>query len=154
LCRRRPHRNRIFRMEGNRVLSRRTLLQSAVGLASLRAAHQDSEPSSEGQFTLSPEDDQFLEELERSNFQFFWEQSDPKTGLTKDRCNVRTPNPNVLAASIAATGFGLTAICIGQKRGYVSYTDARARVVTALEFLWKKMPTHRGFFFHWANVGT
>ena len=136
------------------MLSRRTLLQSAVASAYLRAATQDGEPSSEGQFALSPDDEQFLEELERSNFQFFWEQSNPKTGLTKDRCNVRTPNPNVLAASIAATGFGLTAICIGQKRGYISYADARARVAAALEFLWKKMPTHRGFYFHWANVVT
>src|SRR5262249_38687164 len=140
-------------MEGRSVLSRRMLLQQAAGWAGLLASDQDGKLP-EAKFSLSAEDDQFLEELERSNFQFFWDQSDPHTGLVRDRCNVRTPNPNVLAASIAATGFGLTAICIGQKRSYVSRSEARTRIVNALEFLWKKMPTHRGFFYHWANVNT
>src|SRR5436305_7318653 len=40
--------------------------------------------------SLSPEDDQFLEEMERLNFCYFWEQTDPQTGLIKDRCNART----------------------------------------------------------------
>jgi hypothetical protein len=102
---------------------------------------------------ISPEDDQFLEELEHACFLYFWEQSDPHTGLTKDRANVRTPE-NETAASIAATGFGLTALCIGHKRGYAPAAEIRQRVLTTLLFLWKKMPTHRGFFFHWANIHT
>ena len=68
--------------------------------------------------TLSAEDDQFLNDLEHANFLFFWEQANPETGLIKDRCNVRTKDTS-LAASIASTGFGLTAICIG--------ADARLR---------------------------
>ena len=103
--------------------------------------------------TFSPEDDQFLEELERSNFLFFWEQANPQTGLIKDRCNVRVPD-NGVVASIASTGFGLTAICIAEKRGYVSRQDARLRVIATLSFLWKKLPTHRGFFYHFANINT
>ena len=104
---------------------------------------------------LSPEDDKFLNDLELANFLFFWEQADPNTGLTKDRCNVRT-NDTTLAASIASTGFGLTALCIGEKRGFVSRADARARVVNSLSFIWHKLPTHRGFFFHFDDdfVGT
>ena len=47
-------------------------------------------------------------------FSFFWEQSNPETGLVKDRCNVRAPD-NRLLGSIAATGFGLTASCIGER---------------------------------------
>jgi hypothetical protein len=102
---------------------------------------------------LAPEDDRFLEELEKANFLFFWEQADPKTGLVKDRCNARSPDKGIVA-SIAATGFGLTALCIGHQRGYISTPDARGRVIATLEFLWKKMPTHRGFYHHWANVST
>jgi len=64
-------------------------------------------------FILSPEDDAFLEELEKANFQYFWEQTDPQTGMTRDRCNTRI-NDNNVVASIAATGFGLTALCIGE----------------------------------------
>jgi hypothetical protein len=102
---------------------------------------------------LSQDDDQFLDALERANFLYFWEQADPQTGLVRDRCNVRAPG-NGVVASIAATGFGLTALCIGEKRGYISLSEARGRVLAGLRFLWKKLPTHRGFFFHWANINT
>jgi len=102
---------------------------------------------------LSPEDDQFLDDLERSNFLFFWEQANPETGLIKDRCNVRATDTSV-AASVASTGFGLTAICIAEKRGFISRQDARLRVIATLAFLWRKLPTHRGFFFHFANMNT
>jgi hypothetical protein len=36
----------------------------------------------------------------------------------------------------------------------VPHTEARARALNTLRFLWKKMPNHRGFFFHWANINT
>ena len=102
---------------------------------------------------LSPEDDQFLEELEKATFQFFWDQSHPETGLVKDRCNVRTADKGTVA-SIAATGFGLTAIAIGEHRGWVSTREARERAIVTLRFLSKKMPNQRGFFYHWANWKT
>ncbi len=102
---------------------------------------------------LAKQDDQFLEDLEQANFGFFWEQASPQTGLVKDRCNVRGPD-NTVVASIAATGFGLTAVCIGHQRGYISFSQAHQRVLTTLRFLWKKLTHHRGFFFHFANVNT
>lgn len=103
--------------------------------------------------TISADDDQFLEGLERANLLFFLEQSDPETGLVKDRCNVRATD-NTTVASIAATGFGLTALCIGHQRKLVSTQDAHKRVFTTLHFLSEKMPTHRGFFYHFGNVKT
>jgi hypothetical protein len=39
-------------------------------------------------------------------------------------------------------------------RGFVSRTDARLRVIESLSFIWHKLPTHRGFFFHFANMNT
>ena len=103
--------------------------------------------------SLSPEDDQFLNDLEHASFLFFWEQANPPTGLIKDRCNVRVKDTST-AASIASTGFGLTAICIGEMRGFVSHSEARERVLQCLSFLWHKLPTHRGFFYHFANIDT
>jgi hypothetical protein len=102
---------------------------------------------------LTPDDDQFLNELEHANFLYFWEQANPQTGLIRDRCNVRT-NDTSIVASCAAVGFGLTAICIGHMRGFVGYEDARRRVVQTLSFVWHKLPTHRGFFYHFANINT
>jgi hypothetical protein len=102
---------------------------------------------------LSPEDNQFLEELAKATFLFFWEQSHPETGLVKDRCNVRATD-NSTVASIAATGFGLTGLCIGEQNRWVSTREARERAIVSLRFLSKKMPNQRGFFYHWANWKT
>jgi hypothetical protein len=147
------------------LLSRRQILRQVVGasfglplaelLAPLYSEAQPSAPvrSAAGAPALSAEDDQFLNDLESASFLFFWEQASPKTGMVKDRCNVHNNNPNV-ASSIAATGFGLTALCIGDERGFISTSAALERVFTTLRFLWKKLPNHRGFFYHFANPET
>jgi hypothetical protein len=144
-------------------LSRRDLLLRMAGVGvlgmfdpfSLFAAEQPHPvlPPKPPSSPLSPADEGFLEDLERRNFQFFWEQASPQTGLVRDRCNVRM-NSNTVVASIAATGFGLTALCIAEQRGFIPLSDARDRVLATLRFLWKKMPTHRGFFYHFADMNT
>jgi hypothetical protein len=146
------------------MLSRRKLLWGAASSAlafnpcwpkALEAAASEKLTNKD---SLSPADDQFLEAVENASFLYFWEQADPHTGLVKDRNTVNVtgkgPPKKEIVASIAATGFGLTALCIGHKRGYISLSNVAARVLTTLEFLSKKMPTHRGFFYHWANINT
>ena len=123
------------------------------GLLTAPAVPQDQHSAPPVANGLSAADDQLLEELEKQNFQYFWEQASSQTGLVRDRCNVLT-NVSAVVASIAATGFGLTALCIGQERGFISLPEARERVLVTLRFLWKKMPTHRGFFYHFADINT
>ncbi len=145
---------------------REFLFQLGGGAALLRALRHPSfapllavdDPKQNSQSALlpnglTPEDDAFLDEMEKLNFQYFWDQAGTQTGLIRDRCNV-SQNDNSIVASIAATGFGLTAICIAQKRGFISLADARELVLLTLRFLWKKMPTHRGFFYHFADIST
>jgi len=150
-------------------LSRRTLLKrlaegaAAIPLtglaAKLAAQGRRGEPagasaaSSPRPAALSDSDDAFLDELEKATFLYFWEQASPETGIVRDRFNVRSPDKSDLG-SIAATGFGFTALCIGQQRGWVSYEDARRRALAGLRFLWERMPHHRGFFYHWANTSS
>jgi hypothetical protein len=125
-----------------------SVLQRLIGPSRQRAA---AFTPLAGQLPLSPEDDALLEDLESRNFRYFWEQANPDTGVVRDRCNVVNPDKSS-RGSIAALGFGLTALCIGEKRKYVSRPEAEGRVLNSLRFLWKKMPNHRGFFYHWANV--
>ena len=80
------------------------------------------------------EDDLFLDEVQRANYLHFWEQSSPQTGLTRDRYTVRG-NDRGGVSSIAATGFGLTALCIAEKRRDVPYTQVLDRVLTTLRVL-------------------
>jgi hypothetical protein len=98
-------------------------------------------------------DEVLLEAIEAANYKYFWEQANPYTGIVRDRCNATNPDKSDLG-SIAATGFGLTALCIGDERGYGSRPEIRGRVLNSLRFLWKKLPDHRGFYYHWANVNT
>jgi hypothetical protein len=102
---------------------------------------------------FSDEDDKFLEEMEHADFLFFWEQANAQTGLVRDRFTVRGKDAGGVS-SIAATGFGLTALCIGETRGYISHQLARDRALTALRFISKKLPHHRGFFYHFADMNT
>jgi hypothetical protein len=104
---------------------------------------------------FSPEDDQLLDDIERAGCCYFWEQTNPATGLVKDRCNARkAATDNSIVASIAATGFGLTALCIAERRGFLARSEARQRVISTLDFLSHKLPQHRGFFYHWADINT
>jgi len=102
---------------------------------------------------FSNSDDEFLEELEKGSFRYFWGQAHPETGLVLDRCHARDPITNEVG-SIAATGFGLTALCIGEKRKFVLRRAAETRALNTLRFLWKKLPNHRGFFYHFGNINT
>jgi hypothetical protein len=121
-----------------------------------RRVKQESAPFTPlaGQPTFLQQDEALLQDLESANFRYFWEQANPDTGLVRDRCNVIKPDKSNQLGSIAALGFGLTAVCIGEKRGFVSYPEARGRVLNTLRFLWKKLPNHRGFYYHWADINT
>ena len=135
------------------VLAAPRVVSLASELQAAPVSTRNAQPQGVGHDPLSPEDDLFLEELERASFQFFWDQASPDTGLVRDRFNVRMNEKNQVS-SIAATGFGLTALCIGEKRRWISSYKVRERVLTTLRFLWKKLPNHRGFFFHFADVNT
>src|SRR5579863_6123996 len=122
-----------FRLVSVDEYSRRRLLKGLLGSACLPRGGGAAPENSPAPSGLSPEEDTFLDDLEKANYLFFWEQAHPATGLIKYRCNTpATDTGNV--ASVAGTGFGLTALCIAQQRGWVSLSEARARALTTLRF--------------------
>ena len=107
--------------------------------------------------TLSDADSAFLDEMERQACLYFYEQADPNTGQVLDRANNRATTGQIdprFASSIAATGFGLTALCIADSRGYLPADRIRKRVLTTLQFYWNPMPTEHGFYYHFNDVKT
>src|SRR5882762_7919370 len=98
-------------------------------------------------------DEQLLDDIQRRAFDFFWNESSAKTGQTKDRAFV-SGNDTRKMASIAATGFGLTALCIGDRRGYGNSKEIRERVRTTLRFLANDLPNVHGFFYHFIHIET
>jgi hypothetical protein len=103
-----------------------------------------------GAAPLSPTDNKFLDELERASFLFFWESADPDTGLVKDRSHADGQDAREIA-SIAATGFGLTALCIAHERQYAPRAEIQGRALRTLRFLWDGLPNERGFYYHFVN---
>jgi hypothetical protein len=91
---------------------------------------------------FSQQDDQLLDDMERLSSCYFWEQA---RNATSDKNNV---------ANIAATGFGLTALCIAARRQFLPPDRVKGRVLTTLRFVSDQLPSHRGFFYHWADINT
>ena len=107
--------------------------------------------------SLGSEDRAFLDDLRHRAFQYFVEQADTGTGLVRDRA--RTTGAAVSGASqhvasIAATGFGLTALSIGAEHGWISRQDARSRVLVTLRFFADRAPSEHGWFYHFMDMRT
>src|SRR6266851_3410164 len=129
--------------------SRRQFLRVALtGAAVLplagRALASDLLPS---QPELALSDVALLDELERAAFEFFWNEANPETGLVLDRANADGCGALGMA-SVAATGFGLTALCIGAERRYRPRLQIERRVARTLDFLAHEAPTEHGFLYH------
>jgi hypothetical protein len=97
-----------------------------------------------------------IPELQRRTFGFFWETTDPATGLAPDRW----PSPG--PCSIAAVGFALTAYPIGVENGWITRAQARSRTLATLKFFWN-LPQgaeahgvggYKGFFYHFLDMKT
>jgi beta-glucosidase len=108
---------------------------------------------------ISSQDEAFLEDLSRKTFSFFWEQSDKETGLTVDRARadgstLPANHESYNIASSAATGFGLTGLCIAAERNWVTPAEAKTRARKTLEFFANRAFHKNGWFYHWTDKTT
>ena len=94
-----------------------------------------------------------MEEIESAAFDFFWTEASPVTGQIRDRAPAAGGGTNTFS-SIASTGYGLTALCVGDKRGYHDKGQIKARVETTLDFVANKMPNEHGFYYHFVDINT
>lgn len=101
-------------------------------------------------------DERLLDDLSRRCFQYFREQSDPRTGIARDRALADAGAPDArFAGSTGATGFALTALCIGAHRGWISRRDARRRVAAALtSYAHGPVANEHGWFYHFLDIRT
>ena len=133
---------------------------AALGVAVAFAACAPATPAERtatappaGGATASP-NDPFLDTLQQRTFRWFWDLTNPKNGLTRDR----SPTPSF--ASIASVGFALTAYGVGVERGYVTRDQAKERALTTLKFFWNApqgpaatgTAGHMGFFYHFLDM--
>lgn len=137
------------------MLNRRQMLRAmaaAAGCALLPATMIAANEPWKG----SREEEDFLDDLERQGCLFFWEQGSPTTGQVLDRArhDLKGARDPRRMASIAATGFGLTALCIADKRGYLPHAQIVERVRTTLHWHLNSFPEVHGFFYHFSDIET
>jgi hypothetical protein len=100
--------------------------------------------------------DAFLDYIERQTFNYFRDEANPTNGLVRDRSSAGS------SCSIAAVGFGLSAINIAIERGWIERTNGGARVFRTLRTLWSlpqgPSPTgcagYHGWFYHFLDMDT
>jgi hypothetical protein len=101
-------------------------------------------------------DTEFLDLVQRTAFDYFWNEANPENGLIKDRSTNESP------ASIAAVGFGLSAITVAIDHGWLSREDGRKRVLNTLRFFWNAPQSatdvtatgYNGWFYHFLDMNT
>src|SRR5579863_5081152 len=137
-------------------LTRRELLKgAAMSLASVPLSRLDAlartvrwkEPK---RIPYRGTDDALLDEIERASFDFFWREAGT-SGQVKDRALLNGHDTHTIA-SIAATGFGLTGLCIGHARRYLNPDEIVERVRKTLRFIWERMPHEHGFYYHFVDI--
>ena len=104
-------------------------------------------------YRSSPQQQAFLDQLQRDTFKFFWETTPAGTGLTPDRA------PGANTSSVAAVGFALTSYLVGVERGYVTRAEAATRTLRTLETLWRApqgpaaegVAGYNGLFYHFLD---
>jgi hypothetical protein len=135
------------------MMSRRQMLKAMAAVAGCALVPQAfaGEP-----WKPTKEDEAFLDDLERQGCLFFWEQASAKTGQVLDRArnNLTGGRDPRRMASIAATGFGLTALCIADRRGYLPHAQIVERVKTTLSWHLNSLPEVHGFFYHFSDIET
>src|SRR5512146_2351171 len=127
---------------------------AAVAPPPALGAITDSDAAPARPFRASPQQQVFLDQLQRDTFRFFWEASPAETGLTPDRA------PGSDVSSVAGVGFALTSYAVGVERGYVARADAAARTLATLETLWRApqgsapagVAGNSGLFYHFLGA--
>jgi hypothetical protein len=97
-----------------------------------------------------------LDSLQRTAFNYFWYQANAANGLIRDRSQFGSP------CSIAAQGFGISAICIGIDHGWVTREAGRARIKLGLQTLWNGtqgsaaagVNGYKGLFYHFLDINS
>jgi hypothetical protein len=78
---------------------------------------------------------------------YFWNEANPANGLIRDRSTKDSP------CSIAAVGFGLSAIPVGIERGWITRDEGYERTLTTLKtFANGGVEGKNGFYYHFVDM--
>jgi hypothetical protein len=142
-------------MADTRLILRRSLIAGFLLASACSTATKVTGPVT-APVSLTQRQSAFLDTLEQRTFNWFWEKSDPNSGLTPDRWPAKS------FSSVAAIGFALTAYPIGVERGYITRDQAADRTLKTLRFMYNApqgpqataVTGYKGFFYHFLDMNT
>jgi len=118
-------------------------------------AQPSRSPAASSKAAIAPADEQMLDDMQRSAFDYFLKQTNARNGLVADRSRAGSP------ASIAVVGFALSAYPVAVERGWIGRDDAVQRSLTTLRFFMGSDQSGavtstgcHGFYFHFLDVQT
>ena len=100
-------------------------------------------------------DNQLLDTIQKQTFDYFWEASDPNSGLARERVHMDNiyPTTPINTVTTGGSGFGLMAILVGIERQWITREQALDRYLKAITFL-ETADRFHGAWPHWLNGET
>lgn len=105
------------------------------------------------EYSLTEDDNNFLDTLQYYTLQYFLHEINPEKGLVKDRSTDTSP------ATIAAMGWALPAWAIGVERGWITRDEAAGLTLNMLRFLKQSKQSadpvstgYKGFYYHFLDM--
>ncbi|AYD48765.1 glucoamylase family protein [Arachidicoccus soli] len=93
-------------------------------------------------------DSALLDLVQKQTLKYFWDFGHPISGMARER------NTSGDVVTTGGTGFGIMAMIVGVKRGFITRSDAVTRINTIVNFLITKCTRWHGAFSHWINGTT
>jgi hypothetical protein len=92
-------------------------------------------------------DEELLDMVQRYTFRYFWDFAHPASGMARER------NTSGNTVTTGGSGFGIMAILVGIKRGFITRDQGIQRILKILSFL-ESADRFHGAFPHWIDGNT
>ncbi len=109
----------------------------------------------DNQKALVLDESTLLDTVQRQTFNYFWEGAEPNSGLAPERLHMDDiyPTSPKHTVTTGGTGFGMMAILVGVKRGFITREQAYNRFTKMIHFL-ENADRFHGVWPHWLDGHT
>lgn len=116
---------------------------------------KDSSDKKSSNTHLVLSDDALLNTIQKQTFNYFWDGAEPNSGLAPERIHIDNiyPTSPKHTVTTGGTGFGMMAILVGVKRGFITREQAFHHFQKMIDFL-EKADRFHGAWPHWLDGKT
>src|SRR5665648_809423 len=114
-----------------------------------------TETKDSARVAFSTEEEALLDTVQKQTFEYFWDGAEPHSGLARERIHMDNiyPQNDQNVVTLGGSGFGIMAILVGVKRGFITREEAFSRYQNIVDFLSKADRFH-GAWPHWLDGET